>query len=651
MTYKININEEYKKLKHFVITNRWYFVCGMFIVFLAYITELTNFASRIDTETYIVNPEVYLNSLKLGRWALVLFRVLLEKNFLSSYHLTPYFVSTMFIICLLVAMIVFTYWIDTVSKINIKYSLLSYLIFIIHPLWVHQFYFTLQILPVSVGIILSLLAGYFTFKGIEENNILYFLLAITGLTLSIGIYQLFIILYIAQVILGFLLLYTTSEQMRGKTLLETIIFILKLVGVCIISFIVNHIISGFFIEEGGYVENMMLWGTQSTEVSIQTIRSHIYNVGFGIHQSYINYGLSIIILVLSYIFNLKVFKQIKTSWIYVLSIIVMQSTPFLLTVYTARYTSMWSEFVMPFVIAGNILLACNNILKTNLVKYINIGIVSFMLLNQLNIFKQLWYTDQLRFQADMILASQVNYDINHLVDASNKPLAFVGTRSNNLNASTLTEGIIGLSTWQRDAGVEPRYWHSTRRICNGMSVVSYNYQSVSVTQMIEARKLAYNMPIWPAEGSIVDNGEFITIKLSEDEWYIEDILGWASEEVVLDEADLATDGLRYALDSVIADGENLTIVGWLLKPDSSSTNSKQAVYLIGENETRRLATSQVSRADVEKAFPSNYDYTQSGFKAMISLNDLQEPLENYRIVLGYQLNGEELLLNTERGLQ
>ena len=69
------------------------------------------------------------------------------------------------------------------------------------------------------------------------------------------------------------------------------------------------------------------------------------------------------------------------------------------------------------------------------------------------------------------------------------------------------------------------------------------------------------MPNWPQEGSVVDVGDYIVVKLSENQWP-EEIL---DSEIYETTAPNIDETLKYSVDSVqITDG-TLSIRGWMIQ--------------------------------------------------------------------------------------
>ena len=137
--------------------------------------------------------------------------------------------------------------------------------------------------------------------------------------------------------------------------------------------------------------------------------------------------------------------------------------------------------------------------------------------------ERLIYTDNVRSQEDFRLAISVEPRIDEVSDAE-KPAVFVGVYNNNLNAACVRGDIIGQSIFNWDSSVEPQYWNSTYRICRITRTYGFNFKEASEMQLVEARRLAQNMPSWPANVSVLDTGEFTVVKLSEDKWP-EELLG------------------------------------------------------------------------------------------------------------------------------
>lgn len=134
---------------------------------------------------------------------------------------------------------------------------------------------------------------------------------------------------------------------------------------------------------------------------------------------------------------------------------------------------------------------------------------------------RLEYTDRLRYQSDVELSNRVIHDIEKL-GLQNKPAAFIGNRTFRIPASGARGETIGLSFFDYDMVPEPHYYFSSSRIVSFMNAIGINLQCVPPEQIGAARQIAQGMPCWPQEGGIADAGDFIVVKLSEDQYYEED---------------------------------------------------------------------------------------------------------------------------------
>ena len=88
-----------------------------------------------------------------------------------------------------------------------------------------------------------------------------------------------------------------------------------------------------------------------------------------------------------------------------------------------------------------------------------------------------------------------------------------------------------------------------------MKTLGYEIENVSQDQIMSARLMAVDMPCWPEVGSVVDEGEYILVKLSEDE-FSQEIIDKCLQAELSDDNNTLTltlnnyhsyDGIRFAV--------------------------------------------------------------------------------------------------------
>ena len=195
----------------------------------------------------------------------------------------------------------------------------------------------------------------------------------------------------------------------------------------------------------------------------------------------------------------------KFQTLYLLAAFLFELSPFLLTIYVGTAPPIRSQLVIPFVIAGNFLLLLE-LRPKGLYRFFAIAALIFGA-HQLFVVNRLTYTDQVRYQSDVETAYQVIHDIEK-INSSNKPVAFIGTKTFHIPAAGCRGEIIGISFFEYDMPIEPHYFGSSTRIVQFMQSIGININVSPREHFTPARQLAQTMPCWPIEGSIQETDDF-----------------------------------------------------------------------------------------------------------------------------------------------
>ena len=235
----------------------------------------------------------------------------------------------------------------------------------------------------------------------------------------------------------------------------------------------------------------------------------------------------------------------------------------------------------------------------------------------------------------MRLASYIEQRIVEVSDIG-KPIAFVGVYKNHLNEACVRGDIIGMSVFNCNSDALPHYSHSTNRACNLPRTYGIPFIPATEEQVLQARRLALDMPCWPEDGSVVDAGEFTIVKLSEDGW-AEDILEATLQKLSADEASKLNVDTSFSMsvDSITAVDGQLQISGWAVIDGVDSVLTEKGVFLHNEQsgEYFRMFTLKKPRPDLVEVFETAL-FEYGGFYAASPLEALEEPLDEYTLYVG-----------------
>lgn len=631
-------------LKKYIYENRYVFMFGAIIFILIYGSQLYSINARVDTEN-VINNSYYLNFIGNKRQGALFTRLIFEQlNF------NPFFVSTVAMLIYILSMIAMTYLFNYLGDISAKISVIIFLIFLVHPIWMEQFYFNLQILEISVGLLLTICSVTISYYAIITNKISCKIIAVIMMIWSFSTYQSFTLLYIALSIICYILYYKKNINNDNNIKL-----ILNLILLFIIAFVVNNIITNIFFKSIGYLESQIQWKLNPVKICISNIANHVIAVvtGKGLFYS-LSYLISLILALICLFMYAYKHKNKKYINIYLLAGLGLQICPFLLTIYTAHEPVYRAQLVLPFVIACNIGIIIISSFKNRILTSTSYIIAIITLVSQTQIVMRLQYTDDIRFKQDIILSTQIAERINMTTNYIDKPVAFVGYKSAPLNGACERGELIGKSIFDINQFTEPHYYHSSNRISNLTKTMGFNFKNISESQMLEARKIAVDMPVWPAKESVFDNYDFIIVKLSEDQWDVDDdILEPSSIKLNIDNNMQFENNTTNAIDEVSVDVEDsvLKIRGWIIELNVVSEDIKTNIYILNSesNSMYKIITGKQMRNDVTVHFNDNTNYDQSGFIAKGDISLIDGNIEEYRIIIGYnKYNGEEKFVDTNR---
>lgn len=600
------------------------------LIFLIYfVPYLGNLHVGVDTLFYINYPSTNHNWLDIGRQG----GILIHKLFFQSQY-SMFFAQGMALITYLLAAFVLSYLLYSIAEVSAWKSGLFFLFMMIHPVWAEQFYFTLQIFEIAVGVLLTGVALLLAYGEKRWNWIASIVLQM----LIFSIYQTFIAIYIAGCILCFLLQYIQETRCgEGKTTARYLKCALRQIVQFIIAFAINMAITKEFFSSSDYLTGQVRWGTEPAFTCIKHILSHIKQVfwaeGIFYTCSYAIFSIAAILLIVFFLWKHRTSHQGKS--IFLLAALVLQLTPFLLTIYGGTIPVFRSQYILPFVIACDLLLILELIPHDKTALRSLVCIISiFMLISQYYQTSQLQYTHFFVRQEDERRALSIEEQIITAANGMHKPVAFIGYWPARMNGAYTYAEITHQSIFQFEWS-EPRYQELTKWCVEYMKSQGISITPASAEQIQEARHIASEMPSYPLEGSVRDAGDFVIVKLTPDDYYALEAMPPNVKHEQKESVVCANDILKAYIDEVYLDNGILTIRGWALKPGLDSTYSVQGVHLWDENAKvfYSLASGPQSREDLTHAFADGTNYSHAGVLAKAPREQLPNSLEHCRIIL------------------
>lgn len=491
-------------------------VITIFLIVLTHGSNLFYNNLGIDTQVFVENPTFEYNWLGIGRYGL-----LLEKEFLGLSYYCPYYVGVVFLAFLVVSNILLYYTFYKVSNkdlglLNLCIPLLAFT----HPIFVEQFVYMLQCAEIAFAISLTSLASLFIFTWIKDKNWIYGILGTALLVICFATYQTFVAIYITFCIFAFIMMFEDEKNQDRN--FKTIIKLLISFAVAFIGYKLSIKLLPSF---SAYIDDSFYWGTHPLREIYECIKGYIKAVFKGEGDFFnIGYLVGTIFFVIVSAYKLVKSKdtlKISEKILYGLSILAFIGTPFYMIIAIGHAPFIRAQFVLPFSEAFIIMYASKYLFKNKYLKYIAIILILSVMQCQMIRTQRLYYTDHIRNQSDIEMATSIAEDIGRAGGKEGSKVAIVGHRGARLNAVCQIEETVGVSLFTMNFNAPPYYINSTSGILRIMRCMGIMYTECSPEEMKEARNVAQEMPIWPEEGSIKLQNGFVIVKISEDDLPLE----------------------------------------------------------------------------------------------------------------------------------
>ena len=495
----------------------------IFLTFLIIIVShgylLFNSNVGIDTEIFLNNPQNNYNWLDIGRFGLIVEKYILNLGFFNMFY-----AEALAIVFLLLFNIICFYTFYTISGKNNKLLFIIFpLVGLTSPIWAEQFIFYIQIAQISFALVLTILSVLFTYKWILERNWFSCLMGILLLVLSIGTYQSLVPIYIAFSIFCLLLLFENKEYSEKKSIFYIIVQVISLFA---ISFVMYEIILKITKVDFSYLNGSNFWNISSSKKEvIFSIINHIKEILLARTQFY-NYGFlfASIVFVICGIVNSIHNEKITTKVykvLYFLCYLAFLSTPFLMTIYLGQGSVVRAEIYLPLVEAMIIMFAVENmfkIFKSDLLRFLILVPVIYIVFVQSFYLESLYYTDHLTREKDKEYIYQLAHDLKE-AGVPDTATLFIYGHFNGMETPATTKGqVIGTSMFEFNHTIYPMYYYSGQTVVYLFRAYGFNYNWLPIEKIDQARDKVSSeeYPCWPKEGYITKSEEddYYTIKIN-----------------------------------------------------------------------------------------------------------------------------------------
>lgn len=494
-------------LKSYISSNAYGVFILVFFALLSYGIKLFNVTISHDTEAILSVPDsLYGSWIGMGRYGAVII-----KKILGTYLINPYIAEFMALVCLIFGTVFWSYLFYRAGMENNKFLWIFGSVFITSIITAEQTAFLLQAYEVSLSYLLIAVSVFLVFLLGSKEKWYFIVLGILLLSFAFSIYQSNVALYIAAVIMLFVVAYDNSDN---GNLRDWLFLIAGFIAVLIISLAIYYIGREVSFAVGyspnNYVDNQVMWKSAGFVACIKAILSHIKDVytGKGIFYNCllaITSFLSLIYLIIR--------KKNKNYWIYLISFLTLLISPFLMTFVLGNAPTARAEVNIPFVSAFltmYIVDAFSHIDKRLFKVAIIAVFVACMLQGQAT--SRLHYTEYVKGREEERLAIKISDRIERLDSENELPVVFIGATTLNRNKACYDRSqleLTGYSFFEISFSTD----HGTFVMNHYFDTIGIKYAMPSAEQIALAESEAQSMKSWPNNDCIKKTDGIIIVKL------------------------------------------------------------------------------------------------------------------------------------------
>ena len=459
---------------------------------------------------------LYSAWIQMGRWGFYYF-----KKFLGLYLVNPYFSITMFLFCFPLSVLFwsFLFYIWNGRKLHTSSMVVFGVLYLTHPIWALQFAYRNQMDVCCIVMVLLPVGMYYLSVWLNENRLLYGILAFLFITFSFGCYQSFIFLYAEAVgIYFFFLIQNLSSEYPAKK--RTFwLQVLKTLCFTAASYAAYSLISLFVqIRHGiphgvSYLNDQFKWFSSPFSECVHNIASYLKMSFFGDGTAY------------SALYAVEVFIFIA----YLVFIIVRKKSPAILSVLIGIFIIL-CPFALEFATAGTVVsrsqfsfvltLAFLGMMEAEWILELSgnfspktAGVLIFILtviavMPQVQDLTRLLYTDVSVIDEDEKTMDAIYYAAMQKGAGAADAICLIGTQNLPHNDSlTADYEVIGFSYFEVTS---PRM----EKTIVMMNAMGYSFTAPTQEQYDAAGAEAAQMSVWPDADSVRVHDGTIIVRLS-----------------------------------------------------------------------------------------------------------------------------------------
>ncbi|MBR6029276.1 MAG: glucosyltransferase domain-containing protein [Clostridia bacterium] len=387
------------------------------------------------------------------------------------------------------------------------------LLYATSPVWAYQVYFTLQIAPVGLGLLLTAaLAGldarwHTDGQPVSLRRGLGLAASTALLCLSLSIYQALILHYLAAAAMLTLCALLKGKRLRGRDS--------ALWGLRVLLSVGGYLLLARLIRGGGsaYLQQQIAWGREPLGVCLRELVFAAGKTALPIHSACFSAwspGAALLLLLL----GRRRREGEKPSAMLILVSLALLILPLAMNLAlggkTVPRTQMALQMTAAFLPACYLLFAPGEHRPLRVLCLLLAALQAALVV-------RLWHTDNVRAAEDLAAARALSADIETL-DAADKPLLFIGERAF-IDDSLLMEkkDVYGRSflEWAADSGAPGRVTPDAVRLLEAASGREFRAYAGWEEPPEELLALAEAMPLWPADGSVLAAEDAVIIRLGE----------------------------------------------------------------------------------------------------------------------------------------
>ena len=466
----------------------------------------------IDTEHVINYPGTTMQWESIGRQGL-----LYTKTLFGILEYNPYLGGVLFLgsFILLGSMIMFLCWRMSGKDGRYPYGWFGVL-FSTCPVWMIQFYFSLQRAEVVMGMLYGAVSVFalceILFFG--QRKVYWFLICLFFGVWCLASYQSCALLYISLCVLCYLLDFFRDSQRKWNVYVKHILGLMAGFGVIYVTY---YFWISRSLANNYYLSAQIKWGEYPVTQSLSLIFDHVKcMLNWNMESDVSAFPLSCICVAL--LFGGYFLKTRKNSAMLALGLTGLMVSPFLFSIYIGDKSIARTQFAQPLVCAAACMLFWGISKKEGWklvwARRLSMAGAAAIVWICVSLILSLEYTEDIRYREDSIVAQTVATDLGRIEEAKGLPIIFVGERKARLNGASKPADIYGYSFFQWDHSVgNPT--GATWRVVGFMKTLGIDVESGADFRK-KAVKAAKDLPCYPQEGYIAVQKNFVVIKLAEE---------------------------------------------------------------------------------------------------------------------------------------